>query len=72
LPQFGDGKDPISSAFGDREKETGFLSGKVVSRHYQPEASTRMRLTGKGLVIPDPPKEEDCKPPTALDRLQEI
>jgi len=31
-----------------------------------------MRLTGKGLVIPDPAKEEVHKPPTALDRLQEI
>jgi hypothetical protein len=70
-PIFGANDDPISAAFGDRQKETGFLSGKVVSRHYQPTASTRMRLTGKGLIIPEPPKSDE-KPPTALDRLQEL
>lgn len=31
-----------------------------------------MRLTGKGLVITEPTKEELQKPLTALDRLQEI
>ena len=69
---FGDGSDPISTAFGDRQKETGYAYGKVATRHYQPEASTRMRLAGRGLVLPDPAKEEVPKPPTALDRLQEI